>query len=141
MNYRLNPYLSFDGNCDEAFALYSRVFGGQPQTMRYGQAPGESPIPAEYSSHVMHTQLALPGGQWLMGSDVVPGFSDEHKVGNNVTISLIPDTLEEAERILKALAVGGRVLCPLEQQFFGYMGISEDAYGVQWLVTYGTEMQ
>lgn len=140
MNYRFNSYLSFDGKCEEAFALYSRVFGGEAQSMRFGDMPGENPIPSKFHKLIMHTQLAI-GSQFLMGSDTIPGFGEGHKVGNNVTISVIPDTLEEAKRILSLLAENGRVIAPLEQQFFGYMGISEDPYGVQWLVTYGTNMQ
>ncbi len=140
MNYRFNPYLSFDGTCEEAFGLYSRVFGGEPRGMHFGDMPGDNPIPSEYHRRIMHTQLLI-GDQMLMGSDTVPGFADAHQVGNNVAFSIATDTIEDAKRILDLLAENGRVLAPFEQHFFGYMVVSEDPYGVQWIVTHGTNMQ
>ncbi len=130
----LNPYLNFGGNCHEAFQFYKSVFGGEfTDLQRFKDAPGNhSPAEAEMLMHV-----ALPiGGVTLMGSDRPPSMGPVTS-GNNVHLSLSPNSESEAARIFNALSAGGQVTMPLEKAFWGAtFGMLTDRYGIQWMVNY-----
>lgn len=76
-----------------------------------------------------------------MGADHIAGFAGELNVGNNFSVCVYPDSLEACEHLMQTLSEGGRIVMPFEKQFFGYMGLLIDAFGVQWMITYGTEAQ
>ncbi len=94
----LNPYLNFDGTCEEAFNFYKKVFQAefnQYGIMRYGQIPpqeGMPPCPDEVKNLVMHVGINL-GNQILMGSDIMPGLSPRpFQIGDNNYVSIHPDS-------------------------------------------------
>ncbi|MDD4632839.1 MAG: VOC family protein [Proteiniphilum sp.] len=135
---KLNPYLNFDGTCEEAFDFYKSVFGGEfTHISRMGEINMEGmPIPEEDRNLVMHVSLPI-GNDILMGSDVPsrmkPGFS----AGNNNYISLMPDSREEADRLFNELSSGGEVEMPMEEMFWGdYFGSFKDRYGIWWMINY-----
>lgn len=136
MKHKLNPYLSFEGNCKEAFALYEKAFGGKASYLSYGDI--ESPTPEKYHDLMIHCRLDV-GGDHLMGSDNIPEFGGNLNIGNNSSICIYPDTLQECERLMSILGEGGRVIAPLEKQFFGYLGMLVDKFGVQWMITFETK--
>lgn len=71
-----------------------------------------------------------------MGTDVLESMGHELRVGNNVTINLQPDTLEETQRLFAALSESGSDVAPLQQMFWGdYWGTCLDRYGVRWMFT------
>lgn len=132
----LNPYLNFDGKCEEAFNFYKSVFGGEFLTvMRFKEVPAEYQMPASESEKIMH--MALPIGQnILMGSDT-PVSMGPTTVGNNVSISISTASQAEADHLFNGLSAGGQVTMPLDKAFWGdYFGMCTDKFGVQWMVSY-----
>ena len=145
MAIKLNPYLNFDGNCEEAFQHYKNVFGGEffgQGIMRFGDIPpsDDFTLPEEHKNRVMHVSLQV-GNEMLMGSDTMPGFCDKtFQIGDNAYISIHPDSREEADRIFNALAEGGTIEMPMEDQFWGdYYGSLCDRFGINWMVNFSEE--
>lgn len=136
---KIHPYLNFAGDTERAFRFYERALGGKLTDIhRFGSMPpGGFELTDEQKNRVMHVGLALPDGQMLMASDTMDGMGPPHVVGTNYSISLHPDSREEADRVFTALAEGGTVTMPLADQFWGdYFGSLTDQFGIQWMVNY-----
>ena len=105
--------------------------------MRFGDTPGCESMSEQDKNKVMH--VALPIGQgMLMASDYVEGMGPAYNHGNDFSIALNPDTLEDTHRIFDSLAEGGKVDMPLEKTFWAELfGMVTDKFGIQWLVNYG----
>lgn len=135
----VSTYLNFPGNTEEAFNFYKSVFGGEFQggIHRFSGIPpqeGAPPMPEEDKNLVMHVALPLPGGHLLMGTDAPESMGFKVNFGNNMYISLHPDTRAEARRLFAALAAGGKVEQELQDMFWGdYFGSFTDKFGVQWM--------
>jgi PhnB protein len=131
---RIEPYLFFPGNCEEALGFYRGVFGGEVSyMMRYKDVPaGDHPSPPELSEKIMHATFTS-GDLTLMASDSMeqkPGVSVER-----VSLSVAPSSAEEGGRIFAALAAGGIVLTPYEKQFWGAtFGMLTDRFGIDWMI-------
>ena len=115
---RIEPYLFFPGNCEEALEFYRGVFGGEvTYAMRYGEAPaGHHPTPPEMNGKIMHATFTCRRVT-LMASD-----SAEQKAGTaaeRVALSIGLEDAEEGRRIFDALAAGGAIFAPYEKQFWG----------------------
>jgi len=139
---KLNSYLNFDGNAEEAFIFYKSVFGGEfaGGIMRMGEAPGGENITEAEKDRVMHVALPITGGDVLMASDTMPSAGQKLVVGNNNYICISPESKEEADRLFAGLSEGGEVEMPMQDQFWGdYFGSFKDKYGVCWMISYGTE--
>lgn len=142
MAFKLNPYLNFDGNAEEAFNFYKSVFGGEfaGGIMKMSSAPGTENLPDNEKERVMHVSLPLDNNQTLMASDIVPSMGHKLTQGNNVYLSLHPDSKEEADQLFNALAEGGKVEMPMEDQFWGdYFGSLVDKFGIGWMVNYNPD--
>lgn len=136
----VNAYLTFDGNCEEAFNFYKTIFGGDfSMVSKFGDMPpqeGMPPISEELKNRIMHMTLPLSAETVLLGSDTMPAMH-EHTVGNNISLSINTDSREEADRIFNALSAGGKITMPLEDTFWGaYFGMFTDQFGINWLVNY-----
>ena len=145
---KIHAYLNFEGSAEEAFRFYARVLSGKlTEVHRFGSMPQEGgfDLTSEQKNLVMHVGLELPDGQMLMASDMIEGMGPERVEGNNFSISVHPDSKEEADRIFNALAEGGIVTMPIADQFWGdYFGSLTDRFGVNWMVNYseaGTQQQ
>ena len=143
---KLNPYLNFDGTCEEAFNFYKKVFQtefNQYGIMRFGDIPpqeGMPPCPDEIKDRVMHVGINF-GDQILMGSDIMPGFGNRpFQIGDNNYVSIHPDSREEADRLFAELSEGGEVEMPMEDQFWGdYFGSFRDRFGTSWMINYSLQ--
>lgn len=136
---KLNPYLNFAGNAEEAFGFYRSVFGGEFTTVvRFKDMPMEGVrITKEDEAKIMHIGLPIGPDQVLMASDTLEPLGRMLVPGNNVYISITPETKEEAKRLFEALAAGGTVEMPIADQVWGdYYGSLRDRFGVQWMVNY-----
>lgn len=146
MAIKLNPYLNFDGQCEEAFNFYKKVFQtefNQYGIMRFGDIPpqeGMPPFPDDVKNRVMHVGLNI-GDEILMGSDIMPGMVNRpFQTGDNSYISIHPDSREEADRIFAELSEGGEVEMPMADQFWGdYFGSLRDRFGSSWMINYNPE--
>ena len=135
----VNVYLTFNGNCKEAFDFYKSVFGGEfPHVSTFGQMPpqeGKPPIPEHIKDNIMHISLPISRETILMGSDTGGEWGSDIKMGNNFSISTNCDDLEEAKRIFIALSEGGEVRMPFNKTFWGaYFGMFADKFGINWKV-------
>ena len=136
---KLHSYLNFAGNAQEAFDFYKSVFGGEfSSVVRFKDFPMEGvTIPTEDEAKIMH--IALPIGQdnVLMASDVLESFGQRLVPGNNVYVSVHPDSREEADRVFSALSEGAEIEMPIADQVWGdYYGSLKDKFGVQWMVNH-----
>ncbi|MFV0607263.1 MAG: VOC family protein [Niabella sp.] len=146
MAIKLNPYLNFDGQCEEAFLFYKKVFGGEfteHGIMRLGDMPPseEFPVPEEFKNRVMHVSLPI-GNEILMGSDTMPGMGSPFQKGVNNYISVSPNSREEADRLFSELSEGGTVEMPMADMFWGdYYGSFIDKFGTPWMINYNSQYQ
>ena len=139
----INPYLTFDGNCEDAFNFYRSVFGGEfPYLGRFKDMPSEKPLPAEVGEKIMHVSLPIGNGSILMGSDSSAEFGHATVMGNNFSISINADSKEESDNLFNKLSAGGVVTMPMNQTFWGaYFGMFTDKFGIQWMVNYDATPQ
>src|SRR3989338_2154223 len=139
---KLNPYLNFNGNAEEAMNFYKSVLGGElTQIVRFKDMPMEGvSISKEDENKVMHVGLSIGKDNVLMATDTLPSPGQKLVQGNNFYISIHPDNKKEADRIFKALSAGGMVEMPMADQPWGdYYGSLKDKFGVQWMVNYHKE--
>ncbi|KPA90181.1 MULTISPECIES: VOC family protein [Pseudomonas] len=130
---RIIPYLTFNGDCKEAFALYKRVLGGELFSLSFADAPAEAEVPKD-SDKILHACLTV-GGFSLMASDCPSGQPFQKPQG--VSVSLNVDSAAEAERLFKGLSEGGKVFMPLAKTFWAErFAMFEDRFGVAWMVNY-----
>jgi PhnB protein len=136
---RVNTYLNFPRNTEEAFNFYKSVFGGNfnGHIVRFHEVPpqeGMPPIAEQDKNLVMHIELPITGGHVLMGTDAPESFGFHVNFGNNVHISLEPDTKAETKKLFDSLSAGGKVTMELQDMFWGaYYGSCTDKFGVQWM--------
>ena len=136
---KLNIYLNFAGNAEEAFNFYKSVFGGEfSAIVRFKDMPMPGVgIPKKDEDKVMHIGLPIGKEDVLMASDTLESLGQKLVQGNNVYISAHPESKDEADRIFKALSAGGTVEMPIANQPWGdYYGSLKDKFGVLWMVNY-----
>lgn len=140
---KMNPYLNFDGTAEAAFTFYKSVFGGEfPAIHKIGEAPGTENLPADEKNRVMHISLPIDAHTTLMGSDTMPSMGQKLVEGNNVHISLHPESREEADRLFNGLSAGGTIEMPIADMFWGaYYGSFKDKFGIQWMVNYDAQQK
>lgn len=138
---KVNPYLNFDGQAEEAFNFYKSVIGGEFTAIhRMTDMPGTNELPENERNRIMHISLPLGNQAILMASDILPSMGHQLKVGNANYISLHPDSREEADRLFKGLSEGGTVEMPMEDQFWGdYFGSFVDKFGIHWMINFNPE--
>jgi PhnB protein len=136
----VNPYLNFQGNCEEAFNFYKSVFGGEFMYLgRFSDMPPQEGVtlPDEMKNKVMHVSLPMGNGSYLMGSDTGGEWAPSMKVGNNIALSLNAASKDEADRLFGELSKGGKVTMPMNQTFWGdYFGMCEDRFGINWMMSF-----
>ncbi len=135
----VNVYLTFNGNCEEAFNFYRSVFGGEfPYVGRFKDMPqteGAPAMPPEAGNLIMHISLSIGNGTAIMGSDTGGEWSAHFKQGNNFSISVNADSKEEADRLFNGLSAGGQVIMPMNKTFWGdYFGMWTDKFGINWMI-------
>jgi len=134
----MNPYLNFLGNTEEAFLFYKSVFGSEFSSFqRFSDTPFGADMPEADRSKIMHVALPVGPGHELMGTDALESMGHTLTVGNNMYITLNPDSKEEADRLYKSLSAGGKIEMELQDTFWGaYYGSFADQFGVQWMINY-----
>ena len=132
------PYLTFNGNTEEAFNFYKSVFGGEFINVQYFKdMPGETNYKPEEGEKIMHISMSLGDGEYLMASDTMESMSSDFKIGNNFSLSVNADSEANADKLFNGLSSGGTITMPLAKTFWGsYFGMLTDKFGIQWLVSY-----
>jgi len=138
----INVYLTFNGNCEEAFYFYKSVFGGEfTHIGKFKDMPENPKFPVAESDKekIMHVSLPI-GNTVLMGSDTGGEWSTGFTQGNNFSVSINTDNKDEADRLFNKLSEGGKITMPMNKTFWGsYFGMFTDQFGIQWMVSFGTE--
>jgi PhnB protein len=137
---KLNPYLNFKGNAEEAFLFYKSIFGGEFQGLtRFGDIqdlPGKERMTELELNKLLHVALPI-GENLLMATDALESMGHTLSIGNNTSMSLHPDSRKEADRLYNALSAGGQATTPMANMFWGdYWGMLTDKFGIQWMVNY-----
>ncbi len=133
----ISPYLTFRGNCEEAFNFYKAAFGGEFFNIsRFSDSPPEFQGPPSDGQKIMHVALPIGNNTMLLGSDV-PEHMGPVNQGNNVSIAVHPGSEEEADRLFNSLSTGGQVTMPMSKTFWNaYFGMFTDKFGIHWMVNY-----
>lgn len=136
----VNVYLTFNGNCLEAFDFYKSVFGGEfSHVGRFKDMPADPghPVSPQDSNKIMHISLPISQETMLMGSDTGGEWASGFAQGNNISISITTDSKENADHYFNGLSAGGTVTMPMNQTFWGdYFGMFTDKFGINWMVSF-----
>jgi PhnB protein len=129
---RLNPYLTFNGQCEAALKFYEQSLGAQLHfKMPYGESPAAQHVPPETHNLIIHSTLTI-GDQQLMAADAVPGTYAEPK---GVYVALHLNGFAEGKRIFDALSQGGKVEMDFQKTFWAAgFGQCVDRFGIPWMV-------
>lgn len=139
---KVNVYLNFAGNTEEAFEFYKSVFGGEfSSVVRFKDMPMEGMnIPKEDETKILHIGLPIGDGQMLMATDTLQSLGQELTQGNNLYVSVHPDSRDDADRLFNTLSAGGDVEMPIADQPWGdYYGAFTDKFGIRWMVNYNPD--
>lgn len=125
-------YLTFDGNCREAMEFYRTCFQAELYLMPFSKAPadlfGEA---GQAGDRILHSTLRK-GSRLLMASDTMPGMP--FQAGNNFSVFLYCESLQETEELFLALGEGGKITMPLQDTFWNArFGTLTDRFGIQWM--------
>lgn len=126
------PYITFQGNCEEALKFYKECLGGEILYMgRYGGSPMAGQAPDD---KIMHATLKVGDTHIMAADNMAP---DPFAVGGNIALSVGTDDAGDAERMFNALAEGGRVTMPIAETFWAErFGMLTDKFGIDWMVNY-----
>ena len=129
---QLNPYLTFNGQCEAAFKFYEQCLGGKIEAMMpHAGTPAEEHVPVEWRDKIMHARLAVGDGV-LMGSDAPP---ERYEKPRGFSVSLQIKDPAQAERAFHALAEGGAVQMPIQPTFWAArFGMLVDRFGTPWMI-------
>jgi PhnB protein len=129
---QINPYLLFDGRCEEAFKFYAQCLGGKIEAMMTHEGtPAAEHTPKEWLGKILHARM-LVGEAVLMASDAPP---DRYEKPQGFSVSLGIAEPAEADRVFHALAEGGAVRMPIQQTFWAKrFGMLVDKFGIPWMI-------
>jgi PhnB protein len=135
-NRMIQPYLFFNGSCEQAVEFYRKALGAEVEMMmRFKESP-EPPqpgmVPPGFENKIMHSSFRI-GETTVMASD---GCAAEKPNFQGFSLSLSVPSAPEADRAFAALADGGQVRMPLAKTFWSpRFGMVEDRFGVGWMVS------
>ncbi|MBN2891775.1 MAG: VOC family protein [Bacteroidales bacterium] len=134
----ISQYLTYNGQCKEAMTFYKSCFGGELNLMTFGQSPLAAQIPDDKIDWVMHSNLTIDGDIFLRASD--NEGSNPFILGNNISLFVECNSDEELDDLFEKLSESGKVIMPVEQQFWGSrLGMLLDKFGVNWMLIYEKE--
>jgi PhnB protein len=131
---KIQTYLNYGGNCEEAFRFYEQQLGGKVVfLMTFAEMPGADVgnVPPGWEKKVLHARLDI-GETSLLASDV-PG--DKFQPMRSVYLTLSVGSNEEAERLHALLAEGGETFMPMNETFFAHrFSMLRDRFGTSWMI-------
>jgi len=129
---QVQPYLNFNGRCEEAIAFYKNAIGAETEmVMRWQDAPDPSMCNDANRDKIMHSAVRI-GDTVILASD---GRSEGTPKFDGINLSLSVSDDAEAGRVFAALGEGGTVTMPLAKTFFASsFGMLTDRFGVRWMV-------
>lgn len=139
----LNPYLFFNGNCEDAFNFYKLVFGKDFKYIgRYKDVPQtDKQIFHEEDEKIMHVSLPISAETILMGCDITEMYKQPIST-NNFSLYISTESKEEADRLFDKLSINGQIGMAMSQTFWGsYYGILTDKFGIIWKITFNSNIE
>jgi PhnB protein len=136
MTTNVQPYLFFNGRCEEALEFYRKALDARvTAVMHYKDGPDPAAVPG-FENKVMHANFSI-GETQLMASD---GRGEEDLNFEGFALTINVDTVEEANRLFAALSEGGHVQMPLAETFYSpRFGMVTDRFGVLWMIITAAE--
>jgi PhnB protein len=127
---KLHTYVNFNGNCRAAFDFYSHHLGGKITMMvTHEQSPTQDHVPPEWKKAILHARMNI-GGTELLAADI-----PDAQPMRSAYLTVIVDSIEDAERIYAALSDGGRILMPIaETPFAVRFAQVRDRFGMNWMI-------
>lgn len=126
----LTPYLSFNGDCLEAFEFYERCLGGKIMyKMTYGEMPGDhGGMPADRIAHISFSV----DGQTLNAAD---STAQQYRKPHGFSIAISVTDAAQADRIFNELSQGGSIQMPIQETFWAQrFGMVTDRFGTPWMI-------
>ena len=132
LDLAVSAYVSFKGDCEEAFKCYEEILGAKPGLLfRYADSPLADVVPSGWDTKIMHGSIVI-GQQLLEGADVPPERYEEPK---GFSLSLNVKGASEAETFFQQLADRGRIVYPIEKTFWAErFGMVIDRFGIPWMI-------
>ena len=129
---KLDVYLNYGGNCEQAFRFYEQQLGGKiTMMMRHGEQPNAANVPANWRNAVLHARIEF-GKTVLMGADIPP---DRFQPMRSAYLTLTADSAEQAERLYALLTDGGQIFMKMEETFFASrFAMLRDKFGTSWML-------
>ncbi|MGA8108262.1 MAG: VOC family protein [Acidobacteriaceae bacterium] len=133
----IQPYLNFNGQCDEAFRLYEQALGGTiVGRFTYGNSPMAGHYP-DWADKVMHISMRV-GEQMMLGCDAPPPHFSQPQ---GLRVCLEFEDVAEAERVYKALSEGGQITMAIQETFWAKrFAMFTDRFGTPWMVNVSKPM-
>jgi len=127
---KLDIYLNYAGNCEQAFRFYEQHLGGRiTMMMRHDQQPNQANVPPDWKQAILHARIEI-GKTVLMGADI-PGAEPMRSA--YLTLGVGSD--EEAERLYALLSEGGQIFMKMEATFFASrFAMLRDKFGTSWML-------
>ena len=131
---KLDTYLNYNGNCEEAFLFYEKHLGGKITGMaRHGENPNPN-IPAQWNGKVLHARIQI-GGSVVMGADI-----PNAEPMRSAYLTLTLDSAQDAERFYALLSDGGQIFMKMEETFFASrFAMLRDRFGTSWMLLHERE--
>ena len=129
---KLDVYLNYGGNCEQAFRFYEQQLGGKiTMMMRHGEQPNAANVPANWRNAVLHARIEF-GKTVLMGADIPP---DRFQPMRSAYLTLSADSAEQAELLYALLTDGGQIFMKMEETFFASrFAMLRDKFGTSWML-------
>jgi PhnB protein len=127
----VEPYIAFNGNCEEAINFYKERLNGE---ILFLQRYGDSPMKGKAADDkVMHCLLKI-GDSTIMASDNMSDEENPLTVGNNISLAIGTDDVPKAEKMFEKLSDGGTVAMPMQETFWAErFGMLTDKFGINWM--------
>lgn len=129
---KLNTYLNFGGNCEEAFRFYEKHQGAKiTMLLTHEQQPEAGNVPPNWKKAILHARIAFEDVE-LYASDVP---ADRFQPMRSAYLSLALDSSTEAERVHALLSEGGQIFMPMQETFFAHrFSMLRDRFGTHWMI-------
>jgi PhnB protein len=127
---KLDIYVNYRGNCEQAFRFYEQHLGGKiTSMMRHSELPSQTSVPADWKNAILHARIEI-GKTVVMGADIPAA-----EPMRSAYLTLRVDTDEEAERLYALLSDGGQIFMKMEETFFASrFAMVRDRFGTSWML-------